>query len=70
MRSVLLVLVASVGSLLFLPLGIVAQSSPAPSQIAAARNFRSYLDADWQQWLAEYPEFATSVGERRFNRKW
>jgi len=70
MRSVFLMLVASAGGFLSLPLGIVAQSAPTPSQIAAAKNFRVYLDADWQRWLAEYPEFATSVGERRFNRQW
>ena len=70
MRSVFLMLVASAGSSLFLPLGVVAQSAPTPSQIAAARDFRVYLDADWQRWLAEYPEFATNVGERRFNRQW
>ena len=70
MRSIFLMLVGSAGGFLFLPLGVVAQSASAPRQIAAARNFRVYLEADWQRWLAEYPEFATNVGERRFNRQW
>ncbi len=70
MRTILMMLLASAGGMLFAPLGLIAQSASSASQAEARKNFRSYLDADWKQWLSEYPELATGVGERSFNRKW
>jgi len=70
MRAILMLLLASSGALFLAPLGLVAQSSPSPSQAEATKAFRAYLDADWKQWLSEYPELATGVGERAYNRKW
>jgi uncharacterized protein (DUF885 family) len=70
MRNLLVMILVSAGGLLFFPLGIVAQSAPSASQEEAKKNFRAYLDADWKRWLSEYPEFATAVGERAYNRKW
>jgi uncharacterized protein (DUF885 family) len=35
-----------------------------------AREFRSYLAADWTQWLTEYPETATEVGFPGLNDRW
>lgn len=70
MRTMLMMLLASAGGLLLAPLGLVAQSTPAASQAEVKKNFRAYLDADWKHWLSEYPELATGVGERGFNRMW
>lgn len=70
MRIFLMMLVASAGGILFAPIGMVAQSSPSASQAEAKKSFRAYLDADWRRWLSEYPELATGVGERAYNREW
>jgi uncharacterized protein (DUF885 family) len=35
-----------------------------------SREFRSFLSADWAQWLSEYPELATSVGATGMNDRW
>jgi uncharacterized protein (DUF885 family) len=70
MRNLLMILLASAGGLLFIPIGIVAQSNLSASPGEAKQNFRGYLDADWKRWLSEYPELATGVGERAYNRKW
>ena len=48
-------------SLIFLP---VASSA---ADDAAASSFHHLLDTDWQWQLHEFPEFATSIGDRRFN---
>ncbi len=70
MPTILMMLLASAGGMLFAPLGLIAQSAASTSQAEAKKNFRAYLDADWKQWLSEYPELATGVGERSFNQKW
>lgn len=70
MRTMPLMLLASAGGLLIAPLGLVAQSVPSASQAETKKNFRAYLDADWKRWLSEYPELATGVGERAYNRQW
>ncbi|HWZ98913.1 MAG TPA: DUF885 domain-containing protein [Candidatus Dormibacteraeota bacterium] len=70
MRTIMMMLLASAGGFLFAPFGLVAQSVPSASQAEAKKNFRAYLDADWKHWLSEYPELATGVGERAFNRNW
>ncbi len=70
MRFFLTMLLASTGGILFTPLGVVAQSNPSNAQADAKKNFRAYLDGDWKRWLSEYPELATGVGERAYNRFW
>src|SRR5215475_5425747 len=70
MRFFLMLLLASSGGMFLAPLGMVAQSNSASSQAEAKKNFRAYLDTDWKRWLSEYPELATGVGERAYNRKW
>ncbi len=70
MRNLLMILLASTGGLLFIPIGIIAQSPASASQAEAKKNFHAYLDADWKRWLSEYPGLATGVGERAYNRKW
>jgi uncharacterized protein (DUF885 family) len=70
MRFFLMMLLASIGGILFAPLGMVAQSNSSSAQTEAKKNFRAYLDADWKRWLSEYPGLATGVGERAYNRKW
>jgi uncharacterized protein (DUF885 family) len=70
MRFFLTMLLASTGGILFTPLGVVAQSNSSNAQADAKKNFRAYLDADWKRWLSEYPELATGVGERAYNRFW
>jgi uncharacterized protein (DUF885 family) len=69
MRKILILLFAVAGGFLMSPSGIVPQS-PTPSQMETKKSFRAYLDADWHRWLSEYPELATGVGERSFNRTW
>ena len=41
-----------------------------PSDPTPADAFRSYLARDWQQWLSEYPELATSFGFPGFDDRW
>jgi uncharacterized protein (DUF885 family) len=56
-------------ALLFcLPLISLAQASAASGQ--AAKEFRAYLDADWNRWMELYPELATGVGYPGQNRRW
>jgi uncharacterized protein (DUF885 family) len=37
---------------------------------AADRRFRAFLQSDWERWLAQYPETATSVGFPGLNDRW
>jgi uncharacterized protein (DUF885 family) len=70
MRGLLLMLLSCAGGFFFMPLGLVAQSTPSAAQARAKNNFRAYLDADWMLWMEEYPELATGVGYPGQNRKW
>jgi uncharacterized protein (DUF885 family) len=70
MRKILVLLLLAAGGFLVSPSGIVAQSASTLSQLEAKKSFRAYLAADWHRWLSEYPELATGVGERAFNRTW
>jgi uncharacterized protein (DUF885 family) len=70
MRKVSVLLLAAMGGLFMSPSTTLAQSAPTPSQLDAKKSFRAYLDGDWHRWLSEYPELATGVGERGYNRKW
>jgi len=56
--------------MVLLPMMVLAQSGANHSSGEAAQKFRTYLDADWKQWMIEYPDVATSVGYPGQNRKW
>jgi uncharacterized protein (DUF885 family) len=49
-----------------------AQDAKANSarQEEAAKNFRTFLERDWKQWMEENPEFATFVGFPGQDRRW
>jgi uncharacterized protein (DUF885 family) len=70
MRKVSVLLLAAMGGLFMSSSTTLAQSAPTPSQLDAKKDFRAYLDGDWHRWLSEYPELATGVGERGYNRRW
>src|SRR5208282_4626143 len=40
------------------------------SESSATNAFRAYLADDWQRWLNEYPELATSFGSPGLNGRW
>jgi uncharacterized protein (DUF885 family) len=69
--------------LVILSLAVVARAEEPTAferrcaEIAAGRGQRSeaarlheLFDASWEYQLNEYPEFATSVGDPRYNRRW
>jgi uncharacterized protein (DUF885 family) len=51
-------------------LAVVAKLKTKEEQMAAVREFRAYLDADWERWMELDPEFATAVGYPGQNRRW
>lgn len=62
------------GALFILPLAAFGQTK-APrgadsGDAQAASKFRAYLARDWQRWMQEYPEVATSVGYPGQNNRW
>jgi len=42
----------------------------AAVQTAAADDFEALLDEHWEWTLANWPEFASSLGDRRYNDRW
>ncbi|HET8966620.1 MAG TPA: DUF885 family protein, partial [Candidatus Acidoferrum sp.] len=69
MRFELLSSSFGLAALLFcLPLISLAQTSAASGQVG--KEFRAYLDADWNRWMELYPELATGVGYPGQNRRW
>ncbi len=36
----------------------------------STNEFRTFLGKDWEQWVAEYPEYATYVGRPEHNDRW
>lgn len=53
-----------------LPIVALAQETADSGSNAVRKAFRSYLDADWKQWMEEYPDVATQVGFPGQNRRW
>ncbi len=53
-------------------LGTRAQSSGDVKGMEneVTKNFRAFLERDWERWMEEYPEMATSVGYPGQNRRW
>jgi uncharacterized protein (DUF885 family) len=54
------------------PTPAIPQSSPALAALAVdpVRAFRAELDADWQYWMHEYPEWATQLGYPGHDTRW
>jgi uncharacterized protein (DUF885 family) len=47
----------------------MAATSQTPST-AAAQQFKKYLDADWDYWMAQFPETATQFGHPGQDDRW
>jgi uncharacterized protein (DUF885 family) len=45
-------------------------SAAGTAQMPAAERFRALLDADWNYWMAQYPETATVLGHEGHDRAW
>jgi len=52
-----------------LPLPCVPARADAPAANAEAAKLHALFDQEWQWMLREYPEFATGVGDNRYNDK-
>ncbi|HYD82210.1 MAG TPA: DUF885 domain-containing protein [Paucimonas sp.] len=59
MRKFLLI----VSALLFAPLSAVADAAPPPQP----QQLKALLDSDWQWTMRHQPEYATYVGDKRYN---
>jgi uncharacterized protein (DUF885 family) len=72
MRVMLMSALIAGSSLFIFPLLALAQmkSDMTAAQSEAAQEFRAYLEADWKQWMIEYPETATATGYPGQNRRW
>ena len=60
-------------ALLIFPMVMFGHTSVAASADAQSdetRKFRAYLDADWKQWMEEYPDIATQVGYPGQDTRW
>ncbi|MCS3810086.1 DUF885 family protein [Xanthomonas sp. 4461] len=47
-----------------------ATATLAPTAEQAAKAFDALLDMQWQQQLKQSPEFASTIGDRRYNDRW
>jgi uncharacterized protein (DUF885 family) len=67
-----MVLLMSCGALLMVPLLTWSQTSSASgdAKSAAVQMFRTYLEADWNKWMSEYPEMASGAGFSGHGRDW
>ena len=67
----LILAISSSGVFLVFPLITLAQSPSQPSSDQAqVQKFRAYLEDDWNRWMQEYPEVATSFGYPGLNDRW
>jgi uncharacterized protein (DUF885 family) len=71
----MLLAMAMAGATLAFPLFSLAQAKDpqqpdSNAQSEAAQKLRSFLGADWQRWMTEYPEVATHVGYPGQNDRW
>ena len=53
---------------LLLPLAVLAFAAPAAAQQTASQRLQQLFADDWEATLRENPTFATSMGDRRYNR--
>jgi uncharacterized protein (DUF885 family) len=77
MRMLTMVALSIGSGWLAMPVILLAQaaangnnSAESRSENDTTRKFRGYLEEDWKQWMAEYPEFATAAGFPGQNRRW
>lgn len=56
--------------LLALPAPAASQSKPASPAANASKQLQRFLAKDWNYWVREYPEFATSIGVAGYNNRW
>ena len=47
-----------------------AAAAPAPTNEQAAKAFDALLDQQWQYQLQHSPEFASIIGDKRYNDRW
>ena len=74
-RILMLLAMAIAGATLAFPLFSFTQAKDpqqpnSNAQAEAARKLRSFLHADWQRWMTEYPEVATHVGFPGQDDRW
>ena len=74
-RMLTLFAMAIAGATIAFPLFSFAQAKDpqqpnSNAQSEAARKLRSFLHADWQRWMTEYPEVATHVGFPGQDDRW
>ncbi len=74
-RMLTLLAMAIAGATIAFPLFSFAQAKDSQqpnsnTQSEAARKLRSFLHADWQRWMTEYPEVATHVGFPGQDDRW
>ncbi|HLZ90795.1 MAG TPA: DUF885 domain-containing protein [Candidatus Acidoferrum sp.] len=72
MIRMLITLAAGAGAaVLVLPLLAIGQAKDSRGpDTSAAKQLRAFLDADWRQWMQEYPEHATHVGFPGQDDRW
>ncbi len=56
--------------LLALPQAAAPQDKSTAAPQSGSPRLRHFFDQDWNYWLKEYPEFATSVGAPGYNNRW
>jgi uncharacterized protein (DUF885 family) len=57
--------------LLLLPLrAALAQGSNNANANAATKALQTFLDAEWEYTMEQFPTFASSLGDRRWNDRW
>lgn len=49
---------------------LLALATAGPASAAPVDDFRALLDEHWEWRLASNPEFASRIGDRRFNNQW
>jgi uncharacterized protein (DUF885 family) len=74
-RLLMLLAITIAGAALAFPLFSFAQAKDpqqpnSSARSEAAQKLRSFLSADWQRWMTEYPEVATHVGFPGQDDRW
>ena len=71
-RMIALAILAIAPAAMVFPLSVLARDGQSKDGIPndTATKFRLFLAQDWERWMEDYPEMATSVGYPGQNRKW